>query len=97
MLSPACASTRQTLNGLVATMFASSIINVSHPPHNGASENLQGGGVVSVTVRLHDNLHILVERHQEAQQAFHRNLPELTAQFGVRQPDVSKMLSTFAP
>jgi len=41
---------------------------------------LQGGGVVSVTVRLHDNLHILVERHQEAQQAFHEKLPELTAQ-----------------
>jgi len=58
---------------------------------------LQGWGVVFVTVRLHDNFHILVERYQEAQQAFHGELPELTAQFGVRQPDVSKMLSTFAP
>jgi hypothetical protein len=27
------------------------------------SENLQGRGVVSVAVRLYDNLHILVERH----------------------------------
>ena len=44
------------------------------------SENLQGWGVVSVTVRLHDNFHILVERYQEAQKAFHGKLPELTAQ-----------------
>ena len=36
--------------------------------------------MVSVTVRLHDNLHILVERYQEAQKAFHGKLPELTAQ-----------------
>jgi hypothetical protein len=47
---------------------------------NVSSENLQGRGVVSITVWLHDNLHILVERYQEAQQAFHGKLPELTAQ-----------------
>ena len=31
-------------------------------------------------MRLHDNFHILVERYQEAQQAFHGKLSELTAQ-----------------
>jgi hypothetical protein len=41
---------------------------------------LQGWGVVSVTVRLHDNLHILIERHEEAQKALNRKLPELAAQ-----------------
>ena len=29
---------------------------------------------------MNDNGHILVERYQEAQQAFHGKLPELTAQ-----------------
>jgi hypothetical protein len=36
--------------------------------------------VFSVAVRLHDNFHILVERYQEAQKAFHGKLTELTAQ-----------------
>jgi hypothetical protein len=45
-----------------------------------SSENLQSRSIASVTVRLHDNLHILVERYQEAQKAFHGKLPELTAQ-----------------
>ena len=44
------------------------------------SENLQGRGAISARVRLHDNCHILVERYQEAQKAFHGKLPELTAQ-----------------
>src|SRR5271157_154658 len=51
-----------------------------HPPHIVSSEDLQGWGVVSVTVRLHHNLHILIERHQEAQKALNGKLPELTAQ-----------------
>jgi len=29
---------------------------------------------------LYDNLHVLVERHEEAQKAFHGKLPEFTAQ-----------------
>ncbi len=52
----------------------------ARPTHKQSSENLQGRGVVFVTVRLHDNLHVLVERHEKAQQAFHGKLPELTAQ-----------------
>src|ERR1700691_4071223 len=49
-------------------------------PRKQSSENLQGRGVVSAMVRLHHNFHILVERDQEAQQAFHGELAELTAQ-----------------
>ena len=30
------------------------------------SEDLQGGSVFSVAVRFHGDLHILIERHQEA-------------------------------
>jgi hypothetical protein len=36
--------------------------------------------VVSATVRLHDNFHILIECYQEAQQAFYGKLAELAAQ-----------------
>ena len=49
-------------------------------PSAACSENLQRRGVVSATVRFHDDLHVLVERYQEAQKAFHGKLPELTAQ-----------------
>src|SRR5438445_11695464 len=38
MLSPACPSTRQTLNGPVATMFAARILYVSPPTPNRASD-----------------------------------------------------------
>jgi|SRR5580658_6716682 hypothetical protein len=58
------------------------------------SENLQGGGVISVPMRLHYDPHILIERHQEAQQAFHRKLAKFTPQHlgNIRLPD-SKQLS----
>jgi hypothetical protein len=45
-----------------------------------SSENLQGRSVISVTVRLHHDAHILIERYQETQQAFHGELAELSAQ-----------------
>jgi hypothetical protein len=35
---------------------------------------LQGRGAVPAAVRLNDNLHILVERHEEAQQALYGKL-----------------------
>jgi len=41
---------------------------------------MQDPSVLSASVRLYDNLHILIERHQKAQQSFNRKLPELTAQ-----------------
>jgi hypothetical protein len=44
------------------------------------SENLQGRSVISVTVRLYHDPHVLIARHQEAKQAFHGKLAELTAQ-----------------
>jgi len=40
------------------------------------SENLQGWSVISVTVRLYHDPHILIERHQEAKQAFHGKLAD---------------------
>ena len=36
--------------------------------------------IVPATVRLHDNLDILIERHQEAQQSLDGELAELAAQ-----------------
>lgn len=45
-----------------------------------ASENLQRRSVSRVAVRLYDDLHILIERHEEAQKALNRKLPELAAQ-----------------
>jgi hypothetical protein len=33
-----------------------------------------------VAVRLYDDLHILVQRHQEAQKTLNRKLPEIAAQ-----------------
>jgi hypothetical protein len=41
---------------------------------------MQGRSVISVSVRLYDNLHILLERHEKAQEAFNGKLAELTAQ-----------------
>jgi hypothetical protein len=41
---------------------------------------MQRWSVVSAAVRLHDDLDILIERHQEAQKALNRELPELAAQ-----------------
>jgi hypothetical protein len=56
------------------------LCDVNPAQRNASSEDLQGRGVVSAAVRLYDNLHILVERHQEAQQSFHGKLAELAAQ-----------------
>jgi hypothetical protein len=44
------------------------------------SEDLQCRGVVSAAVRFYDDLHILIERHEEAQQSLNGKLPKLTAQ-----------------
>ncbi len=41
---------------------------------------MQGWGVVPVSVWRYDDLNILIERHQKAQEAFNGELPELTAQ-----------------
>jgi hypothetical protein len=41
---------------------------------------MQGWSVVSATVRLHHNLDILIQRHQEAQKAFDGKLTEFSAQ-----------------
>src|SRR5208283_238235 len=44
------------------------------------SDDLQRSRVVSVTVGLYDNRHILIERHEEAQKALNRKLTKFTAQ-----------------
>jgi hypothetical protein len=41
---------------------------------------MQGRSLVSAPVRFHDNLDILIERDEKAQQAFNRKLPEFAAQ-----------------
>jgi hypothetical protein len=41
---------------------------------------MQRGSDVSAPVRLHHDLNILIERHQETQKALNRKLPEFTAQ-----------------
>jgi hypothetical protein len=41
---------------------------------------LQGGGVFSVVVGLHDDLHVLIEGDEEAQKALHGELAEVAAQ-----------------
>jgi hypothetical protein len=43
------------------------------------SENLQRRCVSCVAVRPYDDLHILIERHEEAQKALNRKLPEIAA------------------
>jgi hypothetical protein len=40
---------------------------------------LQGGGVFSVVVGLHDDLHVLIEGDEEAQKALHGELAEVAA------------------
>jgi hypothetical protein len=44
------------------------------------SKNLQRRSIPRVAVRLHDDLHILIKRHEEAQKALNGKLPELAAQ-----------------
>jgi hypothetical protein len=44
------------------------------------SEDLQGRSVVSITVRLYDDLHILIEGYEKAQKSLNGKLPELAAQ-----------------
>ena len=44
-----------------------------------ASEDLQGGGVLSVVVGLYDDLHVLIEGDEEAQKALHGELAEVAA------------------
>jgi hypothetical protein len=41
---------------------------------------VQGRRVACVTVRLYDNLDILIERHREAEKTFDGKLTELAAQ-----------------
>jgi hypothetical protein len=41
---------------------------------------MQGRSVASIPVRLHDDLHILIERNEEAQQALNGKLPEFATQ-----------------
>ena len=36
---------------------------------------MQGRSAISVSVRLYDNLHILIERHEKAQKSLNRKLP----------------------
>ena len=47
---------------------------------NGASEDLQGGGVFSVVVGLYDDVHVLIEGDEETQKALHGELAEVAAQ-----------------
>jgi len=42
---------------------------------------LGGGGEASGPVRLHDDLDVLIERHEEPEKALHGKLPELAACF----------------
>src|SRR5271165_2247327 len=57
-----------------------------HPPHqkpadaNLSLNHLHRRRIVSIPVRFHNNLDILIERHQEAEQAFDGELAELAAQ-----------------
>jgi|HubBroStandDraft_6_1064221.scaffolds.fasta_scaffold716468_2 hypothetical protein len=44
------------------------------------TEDMQRGSVFSVTMRLYNDLDILIERHEEAQKALNGELTELTAQ-----------------
>src|SRR5271165_141573 len=57
-----------------------SYVRVARRTPPSRSEDLQRGDVVSVTVRLDDDLHILIESHEEPQKALNGKLPELTAQ-----------------
>jgi hypothetical protein len=41
---------------------------------------MQRRGVVSPKVRLDDNLYVVIERNEKAQQSFHRELTKLSAQ-----------------
>ena len=41
---------------------------------------MQGRRVAFVPMRLHDNLDVLIERHEEPEKALNGKLPELAAQ-----------------
>jgi hypothetical protein len=41
---------------------------------------MQGRGVICVAVRLNDDLHILIERHEKTQKPLNGELPEVPAQ-----------------
>ena len=45
-----------------------------------SSRHLQRRHAIPFPMRLHHNFHILIQRHQEAQQAFNGELAELAAQ-----------------
>jgi hypothetical protein len=57
--------------------------------------------LVSIAVWLHDDLNILIERDQEAQQAFDRKLAELAAQhlgdIGLATPNIAAVSTCLRP
>jgi hypothetical protein len=54
---------------------------------------MEGWGVFPATMRLHDDLDILIERHQKAQKPLNGKLPELPAQHlgDIGLPDAEKL------
>src|SRR5712692_7045602 len=44
------------------------------------SGDMQRRSVISVAMGLHDDLHVLIQRHEKTQKALHGELPELSAQ-----------------
>ena len=62
---------------------------------------MQGRCALSATVGLDQDLHILIERYQKAQQAFHRELPEIAVQhlrdIGLTYAEQSGGLYLFQP
>jgi hypothetical protein len=53
---------------------------VGQPSVGQISNHLHRRFLVPVSVRFHDNLHVVIERDQKAQQAFDGELAELAAQ-----------------
>jgi hypothetical protein len=43
------------------------------------SRNVQGSGLVTLSVRPDNDLNVLIESHQKVQQALHRKLAEVAA------------------
>src|SRR5208282_3621387 len=48
--------------------------------HKTYSKHMQGRRILRITMRPHQDFHILIERYEKTQQALHRKLPELAAQ-----------------
>jgi hypothetical protein len=86
----------EELSFLAPSLFCAGAWGSLRCPSLGVSIDLQGW---RVTMRLDDDLDILIERHEKTQQAFNRELAELAAQqlgnVGLAAADQTSRLDLF--